>query len=74
MSRPIPVWENDWKGWTSESCIKNGHLVGIMFCIGCGKPKEFILKEAEEDKLKLTEPIAFEMEKEGEEYKVIEDT
>ncbi len=70
MSQPIPVWENNWKGWTSELCIKNGHKVFIAFCIGCGRPKgSLVLNENGE----LVEPEVNVNEEYGGVYEVVDD-
>ncbi len=62
MSKPIPVWENDWEGWTSEWCEKNGHRGMFLYCIGCGRP----LRTLKEEQLQIVESVDYEMkEKDG---------
>ena len=70
MSQPVPVWENNWKGWTSEQCEKVGHKVFIAYCIGCGRPRGSL--ELNDDK-ELVEPEVNVNEEYGRVYEVVED-
>lgn len=72
MTKPIPVWENNWEGWTSEQCMKIGHKVAILFCIGCGRPRSSLTDEIE-DRLELVEKIEYDLqETEQGEFEVID--
>lgn len=57
----------NWEGWTSESCIKNGHWGMFYACIGCGKPLKEFEKDKKKEQPKLVEKVDYDLvEVEGE--------